>query len=383
MLSFKGMKEINESAGIAPTFFFLLISAISAFGDCNDVDSILILTNLEDKAKRSLETSHSDYTIEDIPLLINAIDIEYSDNAGLINEAIQEITGLKKPLDNEGYTDKAAWQQWWDSLHGHNRCVSRYFADWFFEHKDFNRALQYYEKSLTEKYEIDHPSIQSSNYEHAQYRIALIKENNNEKNLEPLRMYVDGLLTEGGRWKEKIDIMQAIKDLYPDSDILDDADYATWEAVWHAKGKAALVPFWKKFLSDYPDSPLYKKAQISLTRLYNSFGIDCQREGLDDEAEKWYRLFLAQPQLGCSMEYEFEYLPAAEFFEKRGQLYLAEIAYIMNVRSYTIWSGGNRLGAFYEKYYSLQKYIDFLKYNGFEVERMMNEYLDPKNSYRP
>ena len=208
MRNFKGMKEINISVKIIPALVFLFTSIMPAFGDSNDVDSVLILADLEHKAKQNLTTFYPDYTIEDVPVLIKAIDMEFTDNAGSINKALQEISGLKKPLNSEGYTDKDSWQQWWDSLHGPNRCVSRYFADWFFEHKDFDRALKYYEKSLTEKYETDHPSIQSGNYEHAQYRIALIKENNNKKNLEPLKLYVDGFLTEGGKWKEKIAVMQ-------------------------------------------------------------------------------------------------------------------------------------------------------------------------------
>jgi hypothetical protein len=52
-------------------------------------------------------------TIEDVPALIDAIDKEYDGANGVVNKALQKLTGVKMPLKNGLFADKVAWQSWW------------------------------------------------------------------------------------------------------------------------------------------------------------------------------------------------------------------------------------------------------------------------------
>ncbi|GAF96175.1 unnamed protein product, partial [marine sediment metagenome] len=52
-------------------------------------------------------------TIEDVPALIDAIDKETDGASGVVNKALQKLTGVKMPLKDGFFTDKVAWQNWW------------------------------------------------------------------------------------------------------------------------------------------------------------------------------------------------------------------------------------------------------------------------------
>ncbi len=52
--------------------------------------------------------------IEDAPILIELIDKESEGGAGAINKALEKLTGVKMPLTSRRYTDKTAWQGWWE-----------------------------------------------------------------------------------------------------------------------------------------------------------------------------------------------------------------------------------------------------------------------------
>jgi hypothetical protein len=52
-------------------------------------------------------------TIEDVPALIDAIDKESEGSGPIINKTLYKLTGVYMPLNERGYTDKAAWQKWW------------------------------------------------------------------------------------------------------------------------------------------------------------------------------------------------------------------------------------------------------------------------------
>jgi HEAT repeat protein len=52
-------------------------------------------------------------TIEDVPALIDAIDKESDPARALVNRVLYKLTGVNMPLNERGYTDKAAWKKWW------------------------------------------------------------------------------------------------------------------------------------------------------------------------------------------------------------------------------------------------------------------------------
>ena len=53
-------------------------------------------------------------TILDVQILIDTIDKESEGAGAVVNKALEKITGVKMPLKDRHYTDKIAWQKWWE-----------------------------------------------------------------------------------------------------------------------------------------------------------------------------------------------------------------------------------------------------------------------------
>jgi len=55
-------------------------------------------------------------TIEDVPALIEAFDKETEGCAGVVNKALEKLTGIEIPYDSVHWrTTKAKWEQWWQN----------------------------------------------------------------------------------------------------------------------------------------------------------------------------------------------------------------------------------------------------------------------------
>lgn len=51
--------------------------------------------------------------IEDVPALIDACDKEHDGSAGVVNRALEKLTGVEMPISDHFGTDKEKWQKWW------------------------------------------------------------------------------------------------------------------------------------------------------------------------------------------------------------------------------------------------------------------------------
>jgi hypothetical protein len=266
-------------------------------------------------------------------------------------------------------TDEAAGRQEW------SKRDIREYGDQLFCRGDFDAAALYYELALSDLWRCLIPSEDAAISEHARYRLALIEENRRDYGGEPLAMYAEAMaLDQLGLRDQKQEHLEWIKQLYPDSAIVDDVDLALAERLRYTGGLEGLANHWEKFLSKHPASPLRRKAEKGLARTYENLAIKEQDAGRDDEVEKWYERFIQLP----AMTGEDVYLRAAKFFETRGRLDLAEQAYKMDVHGGGWPKAYSSLGLFYERHYRLEEYVSFLQQEGRDVGRFLREMQQEK-----
>jgi hypothetical protein len=266
-------------------------------------------------------------------------------------------------------TDEAAGREEW------SKRDIREYGDQLFCRGQFEAAALYYELALSDLWRSMIPSEDAAISEHARYRLALIEENRDDYGGEPLAMYAEAMaLDRLGLRDQKQEHLEWIKQLHPDSPIVDDVDFALAKGLRYTEGLEGLANHWEKFLSNHPASPLRREAEKRLAWTYENLAIRNQEVGRDDEAEKWYEYFIQLPAITG----EDVYLRAAKFLEKRGKLGLAEQAYKMDVHGGGWPKAYTSLGLFYERHYSLEEYVSFLQQESRDVGRYLREMQQEK-----
>lgn len=251
-------------------------------------------------------------------------------------------------------------------------------ADWFFTHYKFNEAIYFYKLALHNKGNLcktSIPSYISAIRKRIRRRINLIQDNF-DFNGEPLKIYVKALKTMNTQKTQKYKLLEQIKKNYPTSKIIDDVDFKIGVAdLFILEGYNNLIQYWKNFLLVHPKSSLCPEVKSRLSWIYYNEGLENERDGKMQEAEKNYTLFIQQPVIHGDKVHNM-YSMLGVFFERRGKLELAKQSYIKQAYS------GNyvfiNLKEFFEKYYSYDEFIKFLNEeskkdeNGFFAEYLKN-----------
>jgi len=246
----------------------------------------------------------------------------------------------------------------------------RAYGDWFFTRKQFKPACFYYQLSRLTRWDSGIDSRDRAYRKYAKYRLELIEENRDDYQGKPLEMYAEASELRGAEFREKLN---RIKQLYPESRIVDDVDFALSKAIYN---KIELVAHWQQFLCDHPESPLCGEVDNRLTITYDSLGAESCKAGRNKEAEKWYAKFLERPVVSEEYKYFYSYIGAGRFYEQRGKLDVAERAYRKAVDCGGWPLAYNALGFFCERQYDIERFVEFLRERGkseWEIERYLRE----------
>lgn len=242
-------------------------------------------------------------------------------------------------------------------------------GNWYFRNKQFDKAVFFYELALTDIWSFSNTHSKCvAMASVARSRIDLIS-NNQDYGGKALELYAEAVT---GRYPiQNRQLLERIKQQYPDSSIIDDVDFRIGTYLDPANKHPDLVKYWQDFLARHPQSPLRAKAERRLTIVYFNLGLEKSKTGELAEAEKYYLNVLERPPVFD----HYLFIIIAKFFEGREKLDLAEQAYKKGL--HLGWPEAYvALGLFYEKHYSLEKYIEFLKKQDGASERWIAGHLD-------
>ena len=240
---------------------------------------------------------------------------------------------------------------------------------WYFRDKQFDKAGFFYELALSDIWSFStiHSKCNAM-ASTAHSRIDLIN-NNQDYGRKPLELYAEAVT---GRYPiQNRQLLERIKEKYPESSIIDDVDFKIGTYLYPAMNHPDLAGYWEDLLTRYPQSPLRARAEKRLTVIYFNLGVKKSKTGELAEAEKYYRYVLGRAPVFD--HYLFAII--AKFFEGRGKLDFAEQAYKKGL--HLGWPDAYAaLGLFYEKHYSLERYIEFLKEEDGTSDRWIAGHLD-------
>jgi hypothetical protein len=240
-------------------------------------------------------------------------------------------------------------------------------ADWHFRNQYLDKACLLYELALEDFNNFgDHPVLCDTMAQTARYRATLCRDHR-DFGSEPLRLYAQAI--GGGDPLLKRQMLRQITELYPKSKMIDDVDFALGIELY-PPNRPELARYWEEFLKTHPDSPLQNEVDRRLTIVYYNLGVRATAEDEPEAAARWFRLVVDRPAVLDSYAYRM----IAEFFESRGELALAEQAYIKGVDGALPDHGA--LALFYERHYGLGAYIKFLLDRGAgedEIQRRLNK----------
>lgn len=240
---------------------------------------------------------------------------------------------------------------------------------WYFRNKQFDKASFFYELALTDIWNFSSTHSKcTAMASAARSRIDLIS-NNRDYGGKPLELYAEAVT---GRYPiQNRQLLEHIKEEYPESRIIDDVDFKIGTYLYPACNHPDLARYWEDFLTRYPQSPLRARAEKRLTIVYFNLGVKKSKTGELAEAEKYYLYVLERAPVFD----HYLFAIVAKFFEGRGRLDLAEQAYKKGL--HLGWPGAYAaLGLFYEKHYSLERYIEFLKEEDGTSDRWIAGHLD-------
>lgn len=239
---------------------------------------------------------------------------------------------------------------------------------WYFRNKQLDKARFFYRLSLTDIWSFSSTHSKCTAMASvARSQIDLIS-NNQDYGGRPLKLYAEAVT---GRYPiQNRQLLERIKEKYPESSIIDDVDFKIGTYLYPAMNHPDLARYWEDFLTRYPQSPLRVKVGKRLTIVYFNLGVKKSKTGELAEAEKYYLYVLERAPVFD--HYLFAII--AKFFEGRGKLDLAEQAYKKGL--HLGWPDAYvALGLFYEKHYSLERYVEFLEQKG-AGERWVAGHLD-------
>ncbi len=241
-------------------------------------------------------------------------------------------------------------------------------ADWHFRNQYLEQACLLYELALEDTNSCgDHPALCAAMTKTARYRIALVRDNN-DFGAGPLRLYVEAISC-GNHITER-QMLERIKQLYPESKIVDDVDFGIGTRLY-PRDRSELARYWEEFLKTHSDSPLRDEADERLTIVYYDLGLKAAANDEPLEAGRWFRPVTDRPAVLDG----YAYGTVAEFFESRGELVPAEQAYVKGLYQ----SGPEThaaLALFYERHYGLAAYIRFLLDRGADEREIQKRLAD-------
>ena len=240
---------------------------------------------------------------------------------------------------------------------------------WYFRNKQFDKAGFFYELALSDIWNFSTIHSKCTAIASvARRRIDLIN-NNQDYESRPLELYAEAVA--GSNDIQKRQLLKRIKEKYPESSIIDDVDFKIGTYLYPACNHPDLAEYWEDFLTRYPQSPLRARAERRLTIVYFNLGVEKSKTGELAEAEKYYLYVLERAPVFD----HYLFAIVAEFFEGRGRLDLAEQAYKKGL--HLGWPDAYvALGLFYEKHYSLERYIEFLEELDGSSDRWIAGHLD-------